>query len=146
MDGLIGILILLIPVFAKLIEKKLQKAGNQKGAEKARELGEVFGTDEDEGLKELQEWFKAKASERETESEPVVEFSEPVSTQPIMPQPVVQPVVEQQQPKQKAYQSINVSRHKKNDSVILNEEVGKPKEKIDPKKLVIYSEIMKPKF
>ena len=56
-------------------------------------------------------------------------------------------VAQQQQPKAQAMKKTeNRPVSVKQSSPILQDEVKKPKEKIDSKKLIVYSEIMRPKY
>ena len=122
METIIGLLFILLPVIFKLIGKKLEQSGKIEASEKMREIVEAMGEDNDESP--IVEWLK---------EEPVVPKA-----------PVVQ-----QAPRTEVKQKENVKpavKKPKAKKPILVEEEKKKAEKIDPKKLVIYSEIMKPKF
>ena len=121
METIFGLLFILLPVIFKHVGKKLEQSG--KTGPVVEVLSETFDEPSDEPASKP----VAKPVEKPVEK-PVVEFK-PV------PMPVYRP------PKVEE----NVIRQ--TESPILQEPEQKSKtEKIDPKKLVIYSEIMKPKF
>lgn len=131
METIIGLLFILLPVIFKFIEKKLQESGNTAQAGKVRELAELFETQEDDAFED---------HESEADSQPVVEFP----AAPVLPKPVLEGTrMERVAP---AKVKAPVSKPSGKMTPILMEEPEKKKEKIDPKKLVIYSEIMKPKY
>lgn len=129
METIIGLLFIFLPVILKLVGKRLEKAGQPEKAKAVRDFIE-------EHL-EVEEWIEEAVDETAEEADgnvlreefpdlqPVVMHSEPVEI------PTVQPAV-QKRPLRK--------------TVLPDVEPEKKGEKIDPKKLVIYSEIMKPKF
>ena len=122
METIIGLLFILLPVILKLIGKKLEQSGKIEASEKMREIVEAMGEDNDESP--IVEWLK---------EEPVVPKA-----------PVVQQASRTEvKPKENVKPAVKKPKAKK---PILVEEEKKKAEKIDPKKLVIYSEIMKPKF
>ena len=136
METIIALLFVLLPIIFKLIGKKFEQAGQPQRAEQMREFAELFGTDDDE------------AEVRHDDDGQVVDVP-PVTVTPVQTyaRPVVTPssvmtenVVRQTTSKKKPVK-------KPVKKPILEEEVQTRKgEKIDPKKLVIYSEIMKPKY
>jgi hypothetical protein len=77
-------------------------------------------------------------------AEPAAPRREPVASRTVTPKPVeVKPVV----PKPEPMTLEDVQRQTKaRKPMLIEEEETSPKEKIDPKKLVLYSEIMNPKF
>ena len=126
METIIGLLFILLPVIFKLIGKKLEQSGKTDVSERMREIVEAMG-----------EEFGDAPEQSFEPAEPVqmkpVEEMKPVEMKPVFetkPRVEVKPVAKK--PKVK--------------KPILVEEEKKKGEKIDPKKLVIYSEIMKPKF
>ena len=137
METVILLLFALLPVIFKLIGKKFEQAGNPEVAERMRKIAQALG-EADENKKEPEVEYDEEGHITEI-VEPVV----PVQTPFVMPIPVVKPepvvtenVVRQTAPKKKPVRK-----------PILEEAVPERKgEKIDPKKLVIYSEIMKPKY
>ena len=141
METIIGLLFILLPVILKLVGKRLEQSGQP---EKAKKLQDLLDTVYD---------GKAETVELETEDEPddglEVEYDDDgqiVSVHPKMtwkPEPVSTPAPE----KTFVFESKPAPAVKKQKKPVLMEETPKKKsEKIDPKKLVIYSEIMKPKF
>ena len=128
METILTLLLFLLPVIFKLIAKKFEKAGQSEKAQKVREILQTFGEDETEVV------FDDEG--HVTEVKPVImeapkyEVEEAVKRQTVQ-QP--QPVKSQPKPAKKR-------------KPMLEEPEEKKREKIDPKKLVIYSEIMKPKY
>ena len=130
METIIGLLFILLPVILKLIGKKLEKSGKTDVSEKMREIVETMG--ENYEGSPFEDWLNGA-------SEPKEEQEAPAAVQPVAP---VEPVAVAK-PAVKAKPAAKTPKVKK---PILVEEEKKKGEKIDPKKLVIYSEIMKPKF
>ena len=127
METILGLLLVLLPLVFKLVEKKLKASGKVETAEKVHEWAEMFGKDED--------WEKDGENEDDTPS-----------VQPAAPaRPVEAPQVVSLQPKTRPEPVKPVTRMKAPKPAVVEDDTKK-KEKIDPKKLVIYSEIMKPKF
>lgn len=122
METIIGLLFILLPVIFKLIGKKLETAGHQDAAGKLRKLAETLGNEDDS----------------HQDDDPDDEMDDKVFIPRTAPAPIV---TAQPEVKPVAKPSVPVRKQ-----VILNEEPKKRKEKIDPRKLVIYSEIMKPKY
>lgn len=117
METIVTLLFILLPVIFKLIGKKFEQAGQPEKAEKVRELMKTIGGDSDDAEDPFSGLFG-----RNVETE--VERDDEDHIVEVKPEP-------QPAPKKP----------------ILKEEVKtKSGEKIDPKKLVIYSEIMKPKY
>ncbi len=132
METIIGLLFILLPVIFKLIGKKLENAGTAAPPDTAGSF--------DVG---------SRVQEAMDEDEP-----EPHPQPQVSPQPQVAPA-----PADEATPSVidfndymrrrpaaKFVRKPAKKAAILVEEEDKPKEKIDPKKLVIYSEIMSPKY
>ncbi len=140
MDGIIDILIavlfIAIPAIFKAVGNRLEKSGSDK-AGKFKKVAEAFEDQEDEST--LEGWILEKMEESESASEqvePVMPgpvFSEPVFSVPVIPDPAPVPVEAPRATRKKT-------------AILIEDEPKKKGEKIDPKKLVIYSEIMKPKF
>ena len=128
METILGLLLILLPAIFKLVEKKLKASGKTEAAGHVHEWSEIFGEKKDE-------W-----NDDEDESPSV-----PAARQPVMPAPVV-PVTEPVRSKALQPKPSQAKAKKSSSKPMLVEEEPKQKEKIDPKKLVIYSEIMKPKF
>ena len=125
METIIGLLFVLLPVIFNLIGKKLEKSGKTAGAGKMRDIAKALGADEDDTIAKLLE-------SKDDESEPApVEVNE---AQPRTFMNEAQPTVSR------------IPQKKVKPAVAVKNVPDKRKEKIDPKKLVVYSEIMKPKF
>lgn len=122
METILGLLLILLPAVFKLLEKKLKDSGKTASAETVHEWAELFGESKDDDV--VQEETPA----------PVVK-QRPVVIEPVSPQP-----------KTAAAPVVQKTLRKPSKPVLVEEEKAEKKEKIDPKKLVIYSEIMKPKF
>lgn len=122
METIIGLLFILLPVIFKLIGKKLEQSGHTGQAETIRKIAEALGDD---------------AEAEYDEEGQIVHLPEHPSAKPsVQPQPVVPVRVVQEEGKQGIIRK----------PLLVEEKDEVEKEKIDPKKLVIYSEIMKPKF
>ena len=146
METIIGLLFILLPLIFKLIGKKFEQAGQSERAEKMREIAQTLrgGDDDDEG-----DPWELDDDGQVTEVRPAAP-APVVPVAPVAPTPVVvRPVQSVQQTMAENVTRQTTSRPKptvKAKRPILEEETKKKGEKIDPKKLVIYSEIMKPKF
>ncbi|MBR1956982.1 MAG: hypothetical protein IKA13_06695 [Bacteroidales bacterium] len=122
METIIGLLFILLPVIFKLIGKKLEQSAHTGQAETIRKIAEALGDD---------------AEAEYDEEGQIVHLPEQPSAKPsVQPQPVVPVRVVQEEGKQGIIRK----------TLLVEEKDEVEKEKIDPKKLVIYSEIMKPKF
>ena len=133
METIIALLFVLLPIIFKLIGKKFEQAGQPQRAEQMREFAELFGSDDHE------------EEVRHDDDGQVVDVP-PVTVTPVRTDvaPVVPPAsaVTENVVRQTATKNKPVTK-----KPILEEEIQVRKgEKIDPKKLVIYSEIMKPKY
>lgn len=130
METIVGLLFILLPVIFKLIEKKLQQSGTAAQQETVRQIKDLFEMEENDLTDEIEDDVEPEIGdyvepEPKLVVNPVVEFLEKVEPQ------VVKPAA----PAQK----------KRTAPILMEEKDNKKKEKIDPKKLVLYSEIMKPK-
>ena len=132
METIIGLLFILLPVILKIIGKRLEQSGQPEKAKKLQDFLDTISSEEDEVDDEME-----------------VEYDDDgqiISVHPKMiwePEPVSTPAPE----KTFVFESKPAPAVKKQKKPVLMEETPKKKsEKIDPKKLVIYSEIMKPKF
>ena len=141
METILGLLLLLLPAIFKLLEKKLQTSGKEEQAKKVRDFTDIFKEDESSSSYEGDE--SAFEESAEPMAAPAVERpqnNEPVPLKRVESETVGKTVsffnVEGQK----------VIRKKKAPVILLEEPQIKKKEKIDPKKMVIYSEIMKPKY
>ena len=136
METILGLLLILLPAIFRLIVKKFEQSGNPQAADKVRKVLESM-TEEDGSP--VVEWFndepKAEEPLQKLEPEP-----QPAPIPVYMP-PVVEENVVRQTVTPKPAPNKPVAK-----KPILLEDEKKAGEKIDTKKLVIYSEIMKPKF
>lgn len=126
METVIGLLIVLVPLIFQLIGKSLEKAGKTSSADKMKKVAELFGGEETE------------------EPAPVASVPPVPPVQPVPPVPPVQPVRKTQRPPAPA--PVTAKRRTAPMAPVLDEKQPSSHEKIDPKKLVVYSEIMKPKY
>ena len=129
METIIGLLFVLLPVIFNLIGKKLEKSGKTAGAGKMRDIAKALGADEDDTIAK---WLESK--DDESEPAPVEVRSVPVEVKPRTFMNEAQPAVSR------------IPQKKVTPAVAVKNVPDKRKEKIDPNKLVVYSEIMKPKF
>ena len=134
METIIALLFVLLPIIFKLIGKKFEQAGQPQRAEQMREFAELFGSDDGEDEVEVRHDDDGQVVDVPPVAvAPVRTYARPVvPSSPAVTENVVRQTAQKKPVKKKP---------------ILEEEVQTRKgEKIDPKKLVIYSEIMKPKF
>ncbi len=118
METIIGLLIFLVPVIFKLIGKRLEQAGEMQSPV----------VDDTEPI---ENWEESLREYLET----------PSVVKPLTPEPMVKDSVEAPVAPKKPGKTKPVRK-----APILVEEEKKQKEKIDVKKLIVYSEIMKPKY
>ena len=144
MEDLIGLLIVVAAMIFKVVSNRLDKAGKQAGKKDPETPAS--------GSFDVKEWINEVLEEIEDEKKDTVfkTFAEPAApAAPAAPAVPVTPVVrkpafEENMVRQTDPKPAARSVQKK---PILEEAVQEQnKEKIDPKKLVIYSEIMKPKY
>ena len=143
METIIGLLFILLPVILKLVGKRLEQSGQPEKAKKLQDLLDtVYDGKDDDKLKDEQD----DGLEVEYDDDGQI-----VSVHPKMvwkPEPIV-PVVEKKvEPAAQIHlwevkEGIPATKKK---PMLVEEAPKKKREKIDPKKLVVYSEIMKPKF
>ena len=138
-DIIITVLALALGLGFKVIEKKLKSAGKPAKAGRFKELADLFGEEGAEVFppvvpSEDPEEFPMEPVAPGAEQSRQVSVPKPVVIEPVAPAPVVAPVEE-------APRSV-----KPVNAPILQEEEPEQKERIDPKKLIVYSEIMKPKY
>ena len=108
----------------------------------------IIGKNFDDAGKKPVKTYTPVDSEPFPETKAHVPYGRPVEPEPVAPKPVekkkpaaVRPVA----PKASTIEVVERQTMAKKPILIEEEEKG-PKEKIDPKKLVLYSEIMTPKF
>ena len=124
METIFGLLVILLPLIFKLIGKKLEQAGNLEKAKRFQELAERMTSDSDED------------SKKNTIEVSEIDFNDAVKQQSVAP--IYVPKKEERPVVEVRKKQVAVEKEK----VVKKEEM----EKIDPKKLVIYSEIMNRKF
>ena len=134
METIIGLLFILLPVIFKLISRKLEKAGQAEKAGRLKELAEMIGGEDETPATHTDPVFELEPElEPEPEPQPEPEQVAPVVVmEPVKHVPVKQAAVKP---------SVKVKPKK-----VALEEKKEKKEKIDPKKLIVYSEIMTPKY
>lgn len=125
METIIGLLFILLPVILKVIGNRLEQSGKTATAEKMRRFAQSLDGDDDGDEAE-------PFTVNDAEPEPA---EETVKKPAVLPEPVARIV---QMPKRP------VARH--TSAILLEKEEKTVREKIDPKKLVVYSEIMQPKY
>ncbi len=118
---IIGFLIIGVPLIFKLIGRSLEKSGNGTAGQ-FKKIAEVFDDGQD-----IYDPFESVVVREMPE-----DVRKPEETRPV--------VIEEAPRQIKAHKPI------KPKKPILEEEKPEKRDKIDPKKLVIYSEIMKPKY
>ena len=139
METIIGLLFILLPLIFKLIGKKLEQSGKSEAAGKVREFAEMFGGGDDN------ESAGPDVDSTPFEPEqPFVRQSETVAEE-VVENVTRQVEVKKPEPKKPEPKKAQTRRPEKKKPILVEEEPKKG-EKIDPKKLVIYSEIMKPKY
>ena len=116
METIFGLLIVLLPVIFKLIGKRLENA-----AENAAE-----------STQPIEDWEQEIRRYLQQQQEGLVE---PKPEIVVDPKPVVKPINE----------GVHAVKPKKT-KLVLQEQEKKKKAKIDVKKMIVYSEIMKPKY
>ena len=121
METIIGLLMILLPVAFKLIGKKLEQASKNQPSVAVQEEAPI--EDWEQTLKE----YLGQQVDEEFIPEPMSKDS------------VEAPVVRDAQVAPTASKTVK-------KAPILLEEEKKPREKVDLKKLIVYSEIMKPKY
>ena len=124
METIFGLLVILLPLIFKLIGKKLEQAGNLEKAKRFQELAERMTSDSDED------------SKKNTIEVSEIDFNDAVKQQRVAP--IYVPKKEERPVVEVRKKQVAVEKEK----VVKKEE----RDKIDPKKLVIYSEIMNRKF
>ncbi len=151
MDGIIDIIIavlfIVIPVVFKAIGNRLEKSGKTEKAGKFKKVAESF-VDEDDKEDTIQGWLLEKMDRKEKPVEPVPLDPAPVVVmKPIEPEVDIMDYIDKPETVVKRQvKHLPPQTTVKKPAILLEDEPEKKGEKIDPKKLVIYSEIMKPKY
>ena len=123
METIIGLLMVLLPIIFKLIGKRLERASE----------GTPGVVDADEAP--IEDWAEKVRRHLEDQLGQTEAYAQPMPE--VIPEPVQKPVQETEKVREKKPVK---------SKPILHEEVKKEREKIDTKKLIVYSEIMKPKY
>ena len=126
MEEIIGLLVALAAIVFKVVGKRLEKSATSAAPE-------VNSSDDDPF--DIGKWVAETMEERDF-------VEEPARTQ-VRETPV--PFVKEA-PRAVAVSAKAPKTPKKPSKPVVTEDAPKVREKIDPKKLVVYSEIMKPKF
>ena len=126
METIFTLIIVLLPVIFKLIGKKLEKSAAQPQETDGQQAP-------------IEDWAEVlrRHIEAQQQQQEEVRPAAPVQEQPVQQRVPEEGVPQTRKPVRKAPKKVKP---------ILQEEEQKPKEKIDKKKLILYSEIMKPKY
>ena len=131
MEEIIGLLIVVGTLILKVVGNRLEKSGKKAAPE-------AVPQEEPEVDFDFKGWVREALYDAEAETK----AEEPLDKAPLELKPEAEAVRAQPKPVQPKPVKKPVVRK----PILEEEESGKKGEKIDPKKLVIYSEIMKPKF
>lgn len=130
METIIGLLFILLPIVFKLINRKFEQAGQTDKARQIKEIAEMFG-----------------AGESQDELD---DLDEPVIIEPVKPEPVEVKAPEVPQVHLWKAEATPVVRKpdivRRKKPILEETDSQKKREKIDPKKLIVYSEIMNRKY
>lgn len=129
METIIGLLFILLPMIFKVISRKFEQSGQNGMGGKMKELSEIF----DENYTDNPEYELKQETVATTVLDPVLEPFDVKLPAPEKPKEV------------RSLQKTPALSVRKHSRTFESEKLPRH-EKIDPKKLVIYSEIMKPKF
>lgn len=132
METIIGLLFILLPVIFKLIGKKLENAG-------------TAAPPDTTGSFDVGSWVQEAMDEDEPEPHPQPQVSPQPQVAPAPADEATPSVIDFNDYMRSRPAAKSVRKPAKKAAILVEEE-DKPKEKIDPKKLVIYSEIMSPKY
>ena len=143
METIIALLFVLLPIIFKLIAKRLEKSGKDDTARRVRELARELGVDEDEVP--IAQWLKEAEAEAEAEARGEVLAETAVEKKEFVPQLVLSEEARNRKVEPFVPRKV-IHKPQQTRKPVVGEEQPKKGEKIDPKKLVVYSEIMKPKY
>ncbi len=127
METIFTLLLIVLPLAFKLIGKKLESAGQQPGKP-------VAGSSEP-----VEDWAEVLRRHLESQQQAQGQVKQPEDVQKT-------PEMKIPEKKSSAHVKKPVTQVAKVTKPILKESKERKKEKIDAKKLIIYSEIMKPKY
>ncbi len=141
-DIIVLILIGVVPAVFKAIGNKLEKSGKAEKAAKFKKIAESWDDKDDDDRSELYDIDDEPVEPVALDPAPVVVMTPKAPEIDIMdyidkPETVVKRQIKRLPPQTTV---------KRKPMMLIEEEPEKKGEKIDPKKLVVYSEIMKPKF
>jgi hypothetical protein len=142
MDIIAGLLFIVFPLLGPVLKKLIGTKMEFQQEVQERHQKSIF----EEVLEEIRKEQQAMEAQSEDFSNEELEVEQMVEQMQVEPEPpqYVEPI-----PEFNFYDEAKTtirSPKKTVRSAILQEEQEKPKEKIDPKKLVLYSEIMEPKY
>ena len=139
MEELTGILFVVAAIILKVVEAKFKKASKTQAPKVERR--QTF-PEMDDRTDDVPEWVRNLVHEDPVKTEPVE--SKPVEEKPVVKvTPVAEPATILFEEARKPMKKAPVRPAK---TPILKEEEKKTSEKIDPKKLIVYSEIMNRKY
>ena len=117
METIIGLLIVIVPLVFRLIGRKLEQAGQQPGPE----------------VEHVEDWAEVLRRHVELQQAAAADSVTPQEQEDVLP-------------KAKKKTKTEATKAPKVSKPVFLEESPKKKEKIDVKKMIVYSEIMKPKY
>lgn len=139
MEELTGILFVVAAIILKVVEAKFKKASKTQAPKFERR--QTF-PEMDDRTDDVPEWLRDLVREEPVKAEPVEPM--PVEEKPVVKTaPVAEPATILFEEARKPMKKAPVRPAK---TPILKEEEKKTSEKIDPKKLIVYSEIMNRKY
>lgn len=139
MEELIGILFVVAAIILKVVEAKFKEASKTQTPKVERR--QTF-PEMDDRTDDVPEWLRDLVREEPVKAEPVEPM--PVEEKPVVKTaPVAEPATILFEEARKPMKKAPVRPAK---TPILKEEEKKTSEKIDPKKLIVYSEIMNRKY
>jgi len=134
--GIISILVIAIPVAMEVVEAALKKAGKADSAAKVRQLREMMKSEE-EMRKEVSRRIRPQTMPKAPEATAAIPSAKQTSfvpSSPVLPADADKPSIPDEV---KIREDVKIQ---------AADAVPQAKALIDKKKLIIYSEIMKPKF
>ena len=137
METIIGLLFILLPIIFKLIGKKFEQSGKTDKADVLKELAKAFGEDGDDAEPQV---------EYDNDGQIINVPPKPKIVTPPAPKVVTAPAPKPRFNAEKPKMAVEGVKSINRRPMLLEEEPKKKREKIDLKKMVVYSEIMKPKF
>lgn len=133
MEELVGLLVAVAAIAFKLIGNRLEKSGQSGKSSKMREFAEAL-EGEDSPMHDWEYFGKALLGDDQEETPVNAPVEKPAPVAEVKPAPRPREI------------STFAKSAKPRKELLENTAPQKDKERIDPRKLMIYSEIMKPKF